>query len=175
MRNCVALGMLLLAACQPSAPTTTNSAQPDTNETVSEPAPSNLANAAKLAAETMMGGTSVAAAARIVGQYAALLEQRRFAEAYRLSGDNQQGAAAFAAIFDQFATIEANVGAPGEMEGAAGSIYLNVPLTLSGTLKNGGRYSLSGPVTLRRVNDVPGSTAEQRRWHIYASDLKRAA
>jgi len=46
-----------------------------------------------------------------------------------------------------------------------------VPLTLSGTLKSGGRFTLSGPATLRRANNVPGSTAAQRRWHISAIGL----
>jgi len=26
-------------------------------------------------------------------------------------------------------------------------------------------------MTLRRVNDVDGSTAEQRKWHIYKADF----
>jgi hypothetical protein len=168
------LGLLLpLAACQPSAPEAENVVQDNvSNEAVTNAAPSNLTNAAESTAETPTDKTSAAAAANIVEQYAALLEQRRFAEAHRLSGDNQQSDTAFAATFDQFATIEASVGKPGDTEGAAGSIYVNVPLTLSGTLKGGGRYSVSGPVTLRRVNNVPGSTAEQRRWHISATDLK---
>jgi hypothetical protein len=172
MRIHIAFGMLLLGACQPSAPEAENGVQSDTtNEAVTEAAPSNLTNAAEPAAQTPVDETSDAAA-NIVEQYAALLEQGRFAEAHRLSGDNQQSDTAFAATFDQFATIEASVGKPGDMEGAAGSIYVNVPLTLSGKLKGGGKYSMSGPVTLRRVNNVPGSTAEQRRWHISATDLK---
>jgi len=175
MRKDIAFAMLLLAACQPSAPEAENGVQPSANEAVNEAAPSNLTNAAEPPTQTPTDDTSAAAAAKIVEQYAALLEQGRFADAHRLSGDNQQSDTAFAATFDQFATIQASVGKPGDTEGAAGSIYVNVPLTLSGTLKRGGRYSMSGPVTLRRVNDVPGSTAEQRRWHIHASDLKPAA
>jgi hypothetical protein len=30
---------------------------------------------------------------------------------------------------------------------------------------------MTGPVTLRRVNDVPGSTEDQRRWHIVKMEL----
>jgi len=46
-----------------------------------------------------------------------------------------------------------------------------VPFRLYGKLKNGAPFNLVGPVTLRRVNDVPGSTEEQRRWHIAKSEL----
>jgi hypothetical protein len=51
------------------------------------------------------------------------------------------------------------------MEGAAGSIYITVPIVLYGTL-DGKKLHRSGNVILRRVNDVPGSTEAQRRWHI---------
>ena len=61
----------------------------------------------------------------------------------------------------------------GRMEGAAGSLYYTAPTTITGTLKSGGNYKLQGPVILRRVDDVPGATAEQLRWHIYSTDLKR--
>jgi hypothetical protein len=58
------------------------------------------------------------------------------------------------------------------MEGAAGSSYVEIPFRLYGKLKAGRTFNLVGPITLRRVNDVPGSTEEQRRWHIYQSGLK---
>jgi hypothetical protein len=41
-----------------------------------------------------------------------------------------------------------------------------------GRLKTGEEVHMKGPVTLRRVNDVPGSTREQRRWHIAETALK---
>ena len=66
----------------------------------------------------------------------------------------------------------AEVGAPGEPEGAAGSSYVEIPLRLYGKLKTAKSFNLVGPVILRRVNDVPGSSAAQREWHIYRSDLK---
>jgi len=146
---------------------------------VAESAPSDTVNVvvqpAPPAAAIPVEGTSAAAAAKIAERFAGLLEQRRFAEALRLWGDNGQSKDEFAAAINKYATINATVGKPGDTEGAAGSIYVDVPLTLSGKLKSGGRYRVSGSVSLRRVNDVPGSTAEQRRWHIYATDLKPAA
>jgi hypothetical protein len=75
-------------------------------------------------------------------------------------------ASAFAASFDKYARYDAQVGAPGRIEGAAGSSYVEVPVVIYGRLKSGEAVHMNGPVTLRRVNDVPGLTAEQRRWHI---------
>jgi len=109
----------------------------------------------------------------IVGQFGDLLEQKRFADAFALvdaaavSLNRRQ----FEARFKDYKTIDSEVGTIGPMEGAAGSIYSTVQLTLSGSKKNGDAYVMTGPVTLRRVNDVPGSTAEQRRWHIVKLDL----
>jgi hypothetical protein len=80
--------------------------------------------------------------------------------------------AEFVAAYDKYAEIHSEVGAPGPMEGAAGSAYVEIPFRLYGTLKTGKPFNLFGPVTLRRVNDVPGSSEEQRRWHIYQSGLK---
>lgn len=80
--------------------------------------------------------------------------------------------AEFIAAYDKYGEIHSEVGAPGQSEGAAGSIYIEVPFRLYGTLKDGKPFNLVGPITLRRVNDVDGSTEEQRQWHIVRSGLK---
>jgi hypothetical protein len=109
----------------------------------------------------------------IVRQFGDLLEQKRFADAYRLL--NPQAMAVnekqFESRFADYKTIESAVGTICPIEGAAGSLYSTVQLTLSGNKKNGDAYVMTGPVTLRRVNDVPGSTADQRRWHIVKMEL----
>lgn len=119
---------------------------------------------------------SAEAAGQVVQRYGGLLEQRKFAEARMLwSNDGQASglsAAQFAAAYDKYATIHSEVGRPADMEGAAGSSYITVPFRLYGTLKSGGPFNLVGPLTLRRVNDVPGSTDAQRHWHIEKSGLK---
>lgn len=81
-------------------------------------------------------------------------------------------AADFAASFDKYSEYHANIGAPGRIEGAAGSLYVEVPVQVYGRLKNGAEFNMLGPMTLRRVNDVPGSTAEQRTWHITSSGIR---
>lgn len=60
----------------------------------------------------------------------------------------------------------------GAVEGGAGSLYYQVPVVVTGTLQNGDPVRLEGPVTLRRVNDVDGASADQLAWHITRSDLK---
>lgn len=48
------------------------------------------------------------------------------------------------------------------VEGGAGSLYCEV----AAVLKTNGNQARTGKIALRRVNDVPGATAEQLRWHI---------
>jgi len=48
------------------------------------------------------------------------------------------------------------------VEGGAGSLYCEV----AAVLKTNGHQPRNGKITLRRVNDVPGATADQLRWHI---------
>ena len=64
------------------------------------------------------------------------------------------------------------IGKPGESEGAAGSIYITDPVILYGKTRAGESFRRGASVTLRRVNDVPGSTAAQRRWHIEQIEWK---
>ena len=108
---------------------------------------------------------SAEAAGQVVQSLGALIEQRKFGEAERLWGDSK-AASAFTNRFDDYREIHAQVGKPGSMEGAAGSIYITVPVSLYGTTSTGAPFKCGGEATLRRVNDVPGSTASQRRWHI---------
>lgn len=109
--------------------------------------------------------TSPAAAGRLVEDYAALAEKGEFTEAAR-SWTHATAAAQFASSLEDYPKVELTAGKPKGEEGAAGSVFITVPLTLDLTLRSGSPYQMLCKATLRRVNDVPGSTAEQRRWHI---------
>jgi hypothetical protein len=124
-------------------------------------------------AEGQIAPGSAQGAAQVVQGYYGLLEQKRFDDAQDLWSDNsavgEQEDAVFARRFDGFSEIHANVGAPGETEGAAGSIYVTVPVQVYARVAATGKpwYELR-QVVLRRVNDVPGSSEADRRWHISA-------
>lgn len=125
--------------------------------------------------EAPFAATSAQGAADVVQTYYALLGQGDYTKARALWGGGGEAsgmsAQAFAKSFAKYAQYNAQVGAPGDIEGAAGSLYVEVPVVVYGRLKSGEEVHMSGPVTLRRVNDVPGSTAEQRRWHISTIEL----
>ena len=111
---------------------------------------------------------SAEAAGQVVQHYGALIEQKRFGDAEKLWGDAATAKQTTAQL-KTYSEAHLQIGKPTDMEGAAGSTYITVPIVLYGTL-NGKAANRKGDVILRRVNDVPGSTDAQRRWHIERID-----
>jgi len=116
---------------------------------------------------------SAEAAGQVVQHYGALIEQKRFDEAEKLWGDANT-AKQITARLKTYSEAHLQIGKPTDMEGAAGSIYITVPIVLYGKRADGTEFHQSGQMALRRVNDVPGSTEAQRRWHIVRVDWKAA-
>jgi hypothetical protein len=162
--------LMVLAACsrEPEQPlgNAPNEAAP--------PAPA--APAENRVAVPMPDQRSPEAAVAVLTAYFGAIAEERYADAYRLWSDEVRAsgmnAAEFAASFASFADYRGQIGAPGRMEGAAGSSYIDIPVRVTGRLKSGERFKQTGTMTLRRVNDVPGATAEQLQWRIYKADLK---
>ena len=119
---------------------------------------------------------SALGAARRLQEYCDAVATKRYRDAFAYWGDGGKRSGLtfeqFRASFAKYGAYDCHIGNPGGMEGAAGSSYVTIPLQVTGVLAKGGGFVLEGPVTMRRVNDVDGSTAEQRRWHIESSGLK---
>src|SRR5690606_26247468 len=110
---------------------------------------------------------SAEAAAAVIRDYYAAIAARDYARAY---GHWADGGAASGQSFEQFragfaetASVTADVGAPGRVEGAAGSRYVSVPVEVRATTTAGAAQCFRGTYTLRRAV-VPGATTEQRSW-----------
>jgi membrane-bound inhibitor of C-type lysozyme len=120
--------------------------------------------------------TSAQGAATVAQTYYALIGEKKYAEAWKLWFDAGRASAVtqdqFVKSFSAYRAYNAQVGGPSEIEGAAGSLYVEVPVVIYGRWANGRELHQSGKATLRRVNDVPGSSAEQRQWRIAGIDLK---
>jgi hypothetical protein len=175
MKHYAAAAVLLLAACskEGAAPPTNESAPGNgaapPEAPLNPPAPGEpggLPDDRMPVAEGPIDPKSAEGAGQVLQTYFALVEQRKIADANRLWSEGAERL-----NLNKYREIHANIGAPGDMEGAAGSAYVDVPVQLYGRLTNGREFNLRGTMTLRRVNDVPGSTEEQRRWHIYKADF----
>lgn len=129
-------------------------------------APGGLPDDRTPVSETPFTPQSAQGAANVVQTFYAQLEAGRGAEAARLMRGAQPP------DLSRYASYHAQVGAPGPIEGAAGSLFVEVPVVGYGRLKTGQPVRESGKVVLRRTNNVPGSTPEQRQWRIERIELK---
>jgi hypothetical protein len=113
---------------------------------------------------------SAEGAGQVVQQYGALIEQGRWTESWKL-WSSTDAAKRFDRNWREDAEVHMEIGKLGPPEGAAGSIYLSEPVVFYGQTKSGASFRRAATVTLRRVNDVPGSTEAQRRWRIESIKL----
>jgi hypothetical protein len=99
------------------------------------------------------------------------LENRDFARAWAQFGNPPATREDYARWWSRFRTIRVEV-PTGTMDAGAGSLYYSSHATLAGLRVDGKPFRLEGTVILRRVNDVPGATAEQLRWHLESAVLQ---
>lgn len=166
VRTLAALAALaLLTACNSQADTS----DVDGSETAGAEASQTPA---PLTAEEYRGE---AGASEALALFARAIAQRDTGQAYAmLTARAQQGwsAARFAALFDGLRNISVTAPA-GTIEGAAGTSYYTSQATITAQDADGRPVRLEGPIVLRRVNDVPGATAEQLRWMVDSIDLSQ--
>ena len=86
----------------------------------------------------------------------------------------RRGGKSVRAHLRRYPEVHLEIGKLGETEGAAGSIFVTEPVVFYGKKSGGGDFRRPADIILRRVNDVPGSTEEQRRWHIERIEWKNA-
>ena len=116
----------------------------------------------------------VAGARAVLTRYFAEINAREFHEAYHFWSND--GAASgltleeFARGYDRTRSTTFTTGTPGRIEGAAGSRYVELPITIEAITVDGVHQRFAGRVVLRRVV-VPGAANEERKWHIYSAAI----
>lgn len=142
---------------------------------VSAPLPANEVRPADAAAPVATEAGPQEAVA-VLTDYFAAIAARRYDDAYRLWNGRGEAsgmsAKAFADSFAKYAEYRATIGTPGRIDAGAGQRYIEIPVRVTGRLRDGTPVSLAGAVTLHRTGDIDGATAEQRSWRIQTSGLK---
>ena len=118
---------------------------------------------------------SDAAAANVIRRYYSAINAHDYSIAWTQWGPDGRPGQRFADFEKGFADTRATRVTIGRMppsEGAAGSIYATVPVTVDAQRDDGRPQRFVGHYVVRRVNDVPGASAEQLRWHIDSATLK---
>ena len=111
----------------------------------------------------------------VVRAYYAAIDARQYPRAYALwSGGGSasgQSPEQFAAGFADTTDVVVEPGAPGRLDAAAGSRFIEVPVSVRATRDDGSVHRYAGSYTLRRAV-VDGATAEQRAWRIASADIR---
>ena len=114
-------------------------------------------------------------AVQLIHDYYDAIARQDYKQAYLAwDGDGTASKQSFEEYQQGFANIVSiveEVGKPGSLEGAAGSLYIEIPVTVTNVTSNGTPQRFHGSYKLRRVNNVPGSTPQQRRWYIYSANI----
>ena len=175
MRRWVGVALVALAGCHSGspAPAPTGAIAP-ADQGPSLPAPASPPSSAVGLAPTPTPQPTQDQAAldsrdcRTVAQaYADAIERHDFDFAARAWNDPVIDAARLKARFAGFAVPRIEIKKV-EEEGAAGSLYCTVTGVLTDTA-DPNKKTRSGEIVLKRVNDVPGATADQLRWTIRSS------
>jgi hypothetical protein len=121
-----------------------------------------------------IGEPGVQDAVSVIRDYYAAIEQHDYARAWSLWSDggrsSGQTAQQFADGFANTAHVVVQPGAPGRLDAAAGSRYIEVPVTVEAAQRDGTVRRYAGSYTLRRAV-VDGATADQRAWRIASANL----
>ena len=111
----------------------------------------------------------------VVRRYYTAINHRQYGTAYRAWSDGGRASGkslrAFVAGFARTRSTRVFIGHVGPTEGAAGSLYVTVPVRVEARLTNGNAQRFAGGYTLRRVNNVPGAMPDQLRWRIASAKL----
>lgn len=120
-------------------------------------------------------GSGVEDAVAVVREYYAAINARSYGRAYALWSDggraSGQSPQQFADAFDATAGIAVQIGEPGRIEAAAGSRYVEVPVSLAATGEDGELRRYRGAYVLRQAV-VDGADDGQRAWRIASADLR---
>ena len=103
----------------------------------------------------------------IVQFYLEAIGGREWAQAARVWNDPAIDAARLERIYAAYGEPQVEWTEP-FVEGAAGSLYCTVAGKLSDA-QDPAKPPVEGTLLLRRVNDVPGATADQLRWTLRSS------
>jgi hypothetical protein len=171
MRRAAAVFVITLAACGGRSGQAADSAAH--SEAADSTAHSEAADSTAHS-EAAVALTDVDSAVAVLRQYYTAIGERDFARAFALWGSSgppgDPPLSKFAAGYATTDSVRLSIGAPGRVEGAAGSRYIDLPVTVHAYSRDGAMAEYAGSYTLRRTV-VTGAPPSDRRWHLYAAKL----
>ncbi|MED5524604.1 MAG: hypothetical protein VX447_07630 [Pseudomonadota bacterium] len=132
-------------------------------------------NAAPQAAQMQPAPGSPEAAEALVQTYYQAIASQDLKLAFGFWEHPRQSFINFQQDNANISAIEVSFTGEPQTEGAAGSIYITLPVSLAIHYKDGSNGKAKGNVVLKRVNKVPGATEQQLHWQLYDTALSRPA
>ena len=112
---------------------------------------------------------------QLIRNYYRWINQKKYEGAFAIwemredgTAANGQSFAKFKSGFSDTAAVSVEIGEPGEIEGAAGSNYMEIPVVISAISKSGRLQKFAGTYTMRSSN-----VADDTSWYIYSAKVKK--
>lgn len=113
-------------------------------------------------------------AVAVIHDYYSAISHAGFEHAWGLWSDgghaSGQTPQQFADGYADTASVNVRTQAPTHLDAAAGSRYIEIPVTITASRRDGSEHQYSGSYTLRR-STVDGATGDQRAWRIASANL----
>lgn len=121
------------------------------------------------------GAQNPASPVELVSSYYEAINGRNYERAFAFWRTPNETMENFVKGYAETEKIRLIIEPNGAVEGAAGSLFAQVPTVLISTLKNGRTQIFSGCYVLRKSNLRPPDIVEEDSWHIFRANLKPAA
>ena len=113
-------------------------------------------------------------AVQFIRSYYRWIDQKKYQGAFNIWEKREDGYAVngqslekFAGGFSETASVSVEIGEPGEIEGAAGSSYIEIPVVISAQTKSGKAQKFAGAYTMRSSN-----MTDDRSWYIFSAKVR---
>jgi hypothetical protein len=117
-------------------------------------------------------------AVAVIHDYYSAINRSDFGHAWALWSDrghaSGQTPQQFADGYADTANVSAQTQAPERLDAAAGSRYIEIPVSITASRHDGSEHHYTGTYTLRRAM-VDGATADQRAWRITTANLRETS
>ena len=127
------------------------------------------------ASTTGANSSAIAEAASQLQDYYNAINARDYTRAYadwfNQGEASGQSFSEFKQGFANTASTSVEITGAGRIEGAAGSSYTTLPVTITSTTTARNTQKFSGTYTLRRLNDQTRVPVADQGWHIFSADL----
>ncbi len=107
----------------------------------------------------------------VLASYFNAVNRREYRRAYGYWGTPPGDYEEFARGYADTASVQLIVEPPVSIEGAAGSLYVEVPVVLVAHHNDGGEQMFSGCYTMRKSNLHPPDIPKEDVWHIYKANV----